>query len=84
VTAHAELHRIAGRCMRGERVGYEACLRGRSHLIKLTRSDLDAALDYFELALQKDPSYGLAYAGIAGVWSGRQQMNFSSWRRSFS
>ena len=56
---------------------YEAVLRGRSHVIKVTREDLDAALRYFELALQKDPDYGLAYAGIANVWSGRRQLGFA-------
>jgi Tfp pilus assembly protein PilF len=31
---------------------------------------------YFELALQKDPNFAMAYAGIASVWSFRQQMQF--------
>jgi len=55
---------------------YEAYLNGHSHALKLTRADLDTALHYFELALQKDPSSALAYTGIASVWSGRQQMGF--------
>lgn len=55
---------------------YEAYLNGHSHALKLTRADLDTALQYFELALQKDPSSALAYTGIASVWSGRQQMGF--------
>ena len=52
---------------------YEAYLKGQSHWYKLTRTDLDSALKYFELALEKDPEYALAYAGIAHVWVGRQQ-----------
>jgi TolB-like protein/tetratricopeptide (TPR) repeat protein len=52
---------------------YEACLKGRFHWYKLTRTDLDSALEYFELAREKDPNYALAYAGIASVWVGRQQ-----------
>ncbi len=56
---------------------YEAYLKGRFHLYKLTRPDLDSALRYFELALDKDPDYALAYAGIATVWSGRQQQGFA-------
>ncbi len=55
---------------------YEAYLMGRSHQSKLTRADMDTAQRYFELALEKDPNYALAYLGIAAVWSGRQQMGF--------
>ncbi len=55
---------------------YEAYLMGLSHWYKLTRPDLDSALQYFELALEKDPNYAQAYAGIAGVWVGRQQQGF--------
>ena len=45
-----------------------------SHLYKLTPPELDAALHYFEQALEKDPDYALAYAGISFVWAARQQM----------
>ncbi|MCX6568935.1 MAG: protein kinase [Candidatus Aminicenantes bacterium] len=55
---------------------YEAYLMGLSHWYKLTRQDLDSALQYFELALEKDPQFAQAYAGIAGVWVGRQQQGF--------
>jgi tetratricopeptide (TPR) repeat protein len=52
---------------------YEACLKGKFHWYKLTRTDLDRALEYFELAREKDPNYAMGYAGIASVWVGRQQ-----------
>ncbi|MQY62832.1 MAG: protein kinase, partial [Calditrichaeota bacterium] len=52
---------------------YEAYIKGRFHWYKLTPQDLEIALQYFELALEKDPNYALAYAGIAHVWVGRQQ-----------
>ena len=55
---------------------YEAYLKGQFHFYKLTRPDLDSALQYFEFALDKDPNYAQAYAGIAGVWVGRQQQGF--------
>jgi TolB-like protein/Tfp pilus assembly protein PilF/predicted Ser/Thr protein kinase len=57
---------------------YEDYVKGRSHENKLTRADLDTAQQYFERALTKDPSYALAYVGIAHVWSGRRQMGFVS------
>jgi TolB-like protein len=52
---------------------YEAYIKGRFHRYKLTQQDLEIALQYFELALEKDPDYALAYVGIAHVWGGRQQ-----------
>jgi tetratricopeptide (TPR) repeat protein len=56
---------------------YEAYLKGRFHLGKLTPSDLDLALTYFELALERDPSYAPAHAGIATVWIGRNQNGYA-------
>jgi TolB-like protein len=56
---------------------YEAYLQGQFHWYKLTRPDLDRALQYFELAVAKDPGYAQAYAGIASVWIGRQQQGFA-------
>ena len=55
---------------------HEAYLSGSFHYYKLTPQDLETALSYFELALEKDPDYALAYVGIASVWGGRQQMGF--------
>jgi TolB-like protein/Tfp pilus assembly protein PilF len=53
---------------------YEAYLRGREHARTLRQADLDAAQQYFEQALREDPTYALAYVGLAFVWAGRQQM----------
>jgi len=52
---------------------YEAYIKGRFHYYKLNPQDIELALQYFELALEKDPNYALAYAGIASVWVGLQQ-----------
>ena len=53
---------------------YEAYLKGQFHWGKLYPKDLEIALQYYELALEKDPNYALAYAGIAQTWSGLMQM----------
>jgi serine/threonine-protein kinase len=53
---------------------YEAYLKGMSHAFKLTPPELDAAQHYFERALDTDPDYALAYAGISFIWVARQQM----------
>jgi serine/threonine protein kinase/Tfp pilus assembly protein PilF len=55
---------------------YEACLLG-DHIANLNAADLEAAMRYYELALEHDPDYAPAYAGIAGVWIARQQAGFT-------
>jgi TolB-like protein len=56
---------------------HDAYLKGSYHWEKLTREDLDNAQSYFELALEKDPSYAPAYAGLASVWGARSQMGYT-------
>jgi TolB-like protein len=53
---------------------HEAYLRGTFHWMKGTPEDLDIAQSYFDLALEKDPSYAPAYTGLAWVWGYRNQM----------
>ncbi len=50
---------------------YEAYLKGNFHYWKLSPENIALALDYYQLALEKDPNYTLAYTGIAGVWGSR-------------
>jgi TolB-like protein len=57
---------------------YEAYLKGEFYLYKATPNDLDTAMQYFELAKEKDPEFALAYAGIGNVWLYRQQVGFAS------
>jgi serine/threonine-protein kinase len=47
---------------------YEAYLKGLFHYWKLSPENVALALDYYQLALEKDSNYALAYTGIAGVW----------------
>jgi serine/threonine protein kinase/TolB-like protein len=61
---------------------YEAYLKGMQYWYKLTRQDIDSALEYFELALKKDPNYAPAYAGVASVWGGREQMGYTAPREA--
>jgi TolB-like protein len=44
---------------------YEFYLKGRFHWYKFTEADLVLALEYFQLAIDKDPGYALAYVGFA-------------------
>jgi eukaryotic-like serine/threonine-protein kinase len=50
---------------------YDAYLRGTQ--LRQTAANVDAAERYFRLALEKDPAYAAAWAGIARVWSLRGQ-----------
>jgi Tfp pilus assembly protein PilF len=47
---------------------YEAYLKGRFQLHKISPEHIETAREYFQLALEKDPNYALAHAGIAYVW----------------
>jgi len=56
---------------------YDAYLQGSYHWKKLTPEGLDTGQRYFELALEKDPSYAPAFEGLAWVWAVRQQINIT-------
>jgi TolB-like protein len=57
---------------------YEAYLKGTMHWMMLAPASLDQAERYFEQAIDEDPSYAPAYAGLAWVWVARQQFGVSS------
>jgi len=56
---------------------HDAYLKGSYYWKNLTPEDLDTAQRYFDLALEKDPSYAPAYEGLAFVWACRQQMSLT-------
>ena len=65
-----ESRRLAGaRSVNPE--AYEAYLKGRFHFYKIAREHFDTALNYFRLALEKDPTYALAHVGIADTLAAR-------------
>ena len=47
---------------------YELYLKGRYYWNKRTPTDLTTAISYFNQAIAKDPSYALAYSGLADVY----------------
>jgi len=49
---------------------YEAYRKGLFHWYRLAEHDLEIARQYFELALEKDPNYALAYLGLDSVLGG--------------
>ena len=62
---------------------FEAYLKGRFHWLKQTRDDFDLAERYFQAALEKDPSYAMAYGGLATVWMMRGDAGFQPPTESF-
>lgn len=48
---------------------YEAYLKGRFFWNKRTEANNKKAIEYFRLAIEKEPSYALAYAGLADAYA---------------
>ncbi|MCX6173794.1 MAG: protein kinase [Ignavibacteriales bacterium] len=48
---------------------YQLYLKGRFHWNKRNTDHLEKAVNYFNLAIEKDPGYALAYAGLASTYS---------------
>jgi eukaryotic-like serine/threonine-protein kinase len=57
---------------------YEAYLKGRFQWYKVSKQGFDDAERYFRLALEKDPNYALAYAGLADVWLMRSDSGYAA------
>ncbi len=47
---------------------YNLYLKGHYHWEKFTDDDMRKAVDYFQQAIDKDPNYALAYAGLADAF----------------
>jgi TolB-like protein len=62
---------------------YEAYLKGMIYWRKLTQNDLETAMKYFQIALEKDPNYALAYTGIGLVWAVYAQCGYASPTEAF-
>jgi eukaryotic-like serine/threonine-protein kinase len=74
-------HAAAGPSQNPE--AYEAYLKGRFHWYQHTPENLEIALRYFELALQKDPDYALAHGAIADTWGGRTFLGLVAPREAY-
>ena len=47
---------------------YQLYLRGRFHVFKLTPPEIQQGISYFQQAIDLDPNYALAYAGISDAY----------------
>ena len=50
---------------------YQLYLKGRFLWNKRTSESLEKSIEYFNQAIEKDPTYALAYAGLADSWYSR-------------
>jgi serine/threonine protein kinase/tetratricopeptide (TPR) repeat protein len=55
---------------------FENYLKGQFYWYKQTRADYDLAERYFQAAIDKDPNYALAHAGLGTVWMMRSDAGF--------
>jgi len=60
----ADEHRLA-KNYTGNAEAYQLYLKGRYHVLKTTRSEIQTSISYFQQAIDLDPSYALAYVGLA-------------------
>lgn len=56
---------------------YEAYLKSVHFRELLTKESYEAAERYLNLALEKDPNYAAAWAGLSRIWGGRQQVGWA-------
>jgi eukaryotic-like serine/threonine-protein kinase len=54
---------------------YQSYLKGRYHWNKRTQVGLEKSIEYFKEALEKDPAYAQAYAGIADSYNTLARFN---------
>jgi adenylate cyclase len=57
---------------------YQLCLMGDEYASKLSETDLDTALLFYELAQRIDPEYAPAFAGVAGYWMDKRIGGYAS------
>lgn len=47
---------------------YQLYLRGRYRILKSNQTDVEASINYFQQAIDRDPTYALAYVGLADAY----------------
>jgi TolB-like protein/Tfp pilus assembly protein PilF len=78
---------VKARLAREKRVdprAYEAYLRGRHHWNRRTADGVRRGIEYFQEAIDRDPAYAPAYAGLAQAYDTQGSYNFLPPGEAFS
>jgi serine/threonine protein kinase/Tfp pilus assembly protein PilF len=62
---------------------YQYYLKGRYYWNKRTKEGLNNAIEFFEKAIETDPDYALAYAGLSDAWGAVGWYRYASLKTSF-
>jgi TolB-like protein/tetratricopeptide (TPR) repeat protein len=69
VTLSGEEKEVLARSATRDNEAYELYLKGRFHWNKRTREGFETAASYLRQAIERDPGFALAYAGLADCYS---------------
>jgi TolB-like protein/class 3 adenylate cyclase len=62
---------------------YQSYLKGRFYWGKYTEEGFRKSIDYFKQAIEKDPNYALAYAGLADTYSLLGDLSYAPAKETF-
>jgi TolB-like protein len=73
-----EEERLLAKSRTVDREAYDAYLRSYQYWGDLSLESLNKALEYLNLAIEKDPDFAIPYAARAQVWVGLAQIGFAA------
>jgi eukaryotic-like serine/threonine-protein kinase len=62
---------------------YDLCLKGQYYGNKMTEGAFSRSIQYFNQAIEKDPGFALAWAGLANLYSGLSNLGYLAPRETF-
>ena len=80
----SEVQRRVTKLSTGNPEAYRSYLRGRYVWNKRTKEGLTKAIEYFERAIELDPTYALAWAGLADAHSLLAYYAYAPWKGSYA
>jgi serine/threonine-protein kinase len=83
VTLTGEEKELLAKRQTGNVEAYQLYLLGRYHLNRLTDDGFRKGRDYFQQAIDRDPNYALAYAGLADAYNRLSSFNAISPKEGF-
>ena len=78
VTLEPEHKKRLAKRYAADREAYPLYLKGRFHWNKSTVPGIRKAMEYFEQAIEKDPAYALAWAGLSDCWAALAMDRFAA------